>query len=623
MFTCFQCQESFSEHKAFLQHVSLLHELESRYRCGLKSWPRIFTSFDSLRKHIRSKHADNEYPNKAELNKHMKKMKIPIAGPSSQQEPPFFDDCTNPLPDASLAEDSDHDSNSEISYEADTSAISIDKTDEPATNKKIKIDTHMEFAAKLYSYADVSRTRSHSIINDTAELFKSVTDKVKDEVVRALNSSDITKENLAKIETLFKEAQDPFLNIRSEWRCMKNFHEYGTYVAPQEYLIGEREEFVTNNDVQIAKLIPVRAQFIPIRHVFTQFFGNSRILDETLDYVNALNSNNSIISNFIQGTLWRNISTQFEEKIVFPLFLYFDDFENNNPLGSHKGISKCGAAYLSIPCLPPHLVSKVNNIFLFILFNTLDRKVFTNDIIFSKVLDELNYLESNGIQVSHNSKNISIYFKLVLVVGDNLGLHSILGFVESFNTSFFCRFCYTNKKDINTVFDECDCLHRTEESYLADVMKDNKKLTGVVESCIFHAISDFHVAKNFSIDVMHDVLEGICQYDLGLILHSFITVNKYFTLNELNHRIKAFNYGSNENKPPEILMNHLKQKRLMMSASEMRCLIRHLPLIIGTAVPIGNDIWDLLIQLREIVEIVMSSYFHPNIVFSSQTISKH
>lgn len=106
---------------------------------------------------------------------------------------------------------------------------------------------------------------------------------------------------------------------------------------------------------------------------------------------------------------------------------------------------------------------------------------------------------------------------------------------------------------------------------------------------------------------MHDILEGICQYDLGLILHQFIQVNKYFSLSELNNRIKGFNYGLNKNVPPEILRNHIKNKRVCMSASEMLCFVKHINLIINHLIPNDNALWSLLLQLRELIEILTSS----------------
>lgn len=114
------------------------------------------------------------------------------------------------------------------------------------------------------------------------------------------------------------------------------------------------------------------AQFIPLRKVFQKIFEIPNLFDETLRYYQSLRSNNNIIENFVQGSLWEEISSHFIGKIVYPIFLFFDDYENNNVLGSHRGLSKCGAVYVTIPCLPPYMQSKLENIFLFLLFNSLD-----------------------------------------------------------------------------------------------------------------------------------------------------------------------------------------------------------------------------------------------------------
>ena len=66
-------------------------------------------------------------------------------------------------------------------------------------------------------------------------------------------------------------------------------------------------------------------------------------------------SDDPLISNFIQGSLWKEEKTKSSRKLVLPLFMYFDDYETNNPLGSYRGIAKCGAVYLSVPCLPLEL----------------------------------------------------------------------------------------------------------------------------------------------------------------------------------------------------------------------------------------------------------------------------
>ena len=202
-------------------------------------------------------------------------------------------------------------------------------------------------------------------------------------------------------------------------------------------------------------------------------------------------------------------TTKYGDEIVFPLAFGFDDYENNNPLGSHKGVGKCGAAYLNLLLLPPEFQSKIENNFLFILFNTRDRQIFTNKVVMSKVIDELNFLQKNGITISLSSGNKRIYFVLMLILGDNLGVHSILGLNESFRSNLFCRFCLTLNENINMIFKEKNCELRTVKNYNSLLAKNNKSLSGIKEDCVFHSVDDFHMTKNLAVDVMHDMLEGV------------------------------------------------------------------------------------------------------------------
>lgn len=87
-----------------------------------------------------------------------------------------------------------------------------------------------------------------------------------------------------------------------------------------------------------------------------------------------VSTNNSIISNFVQSKIWKVKILKNPNKMLFPLFLYYDDFEVNDPLGSHSGSQMLGAVYISIPCLPSELISSLENIFLALLFKTDDKK---------------------------------------------------------------------------------------------------------------------------------------------------------------------------------------------------------------------------------------------------------
>lgn len=69
-----------------------------------------------------------------------------------------------------------------------------------------------------------------------------------------------------------------------------------------------------------------------------------------------------------------------------------------------------------------------------------------------------------------------------------------------------------------------------------------------------HRSRYFHVIGGLPGDAMHDVLEGVLQYECKEMLKVFIREETYFTLDQLNERIKDFDYGyyNDKNKPSNL-----------------------------------------------------------------------
>lgn len=234
--------------------------------------------------------------------------------------------------------------------------------------------------------------------------------------------------------------------------------------------------------------------------------------------------------------------------------------------------------------------------------------MFGNQKTFAPVISEFQFLENSGVVINTSNGEKRVYLVLGLIIGDNLGLHSILGFVESFNATHPCRFCKATKRLTEVQCEEDIDLIRTRKSYTADVKMNNVSLTGIQENCIFNEISSFHVLDNYSVDVMHAILEGVCHYDLIHILNNLIFTFKLFTLDMLNYRLLMFDYGPIDkvNRPPSITATCLKKSKLKMTASEMFTFVKLLGLLIGDFVPTDNPFWQLYLLLRQIVEITHS-----------------
>ena len=113
--------------------------------------------------------------------------------------------------------------------------------------------------------------------------------------------------------------------------------------------------------------------------------------------------NETIISNVIQGEYWQSKKESFGDKIVLPLNLYNDDFENNNALGSHRGLGKTGGIYVTLPGLPPNMYSKVENIFPISSYKSKDEKYAPLRKFFEKCVEEIIFLENEDIEINVES----------------------------------------------------------------------------------------------------------------------------------------------------------------------------------------------------------------------------
>ncbi|KAE8739106.1 hypothetical protein FOCC_FOCC015398 [Frankliniella occidentalis] len=227
------------------------------------------------------------------------------------------------------------------------------------------------------------------------------------------------------------------------------------------YFANEREISNPDSIVDHAVITPemLTRQFVPVDLVLKGFLEIDGVLSQILSYMDKLSC---------------------ENYIVLPLTLSFDDYEPDNVLGSHAGVHKVGAAYFEISCLQPEFQGALENKFLALLFHSTDRCV-ENKAAFRLLLNILKLLESEGITVVTSEGVFQVYFALTLVVGDNLGLHGILGYVEGFTATFPWHICRVNKTLVKKQVVAVGSLLRNKENCAADVLVADGTLTGVNE----------------------------------------------------------------------------------------------------------------------------------------------
>lgn len=576
MLICPICEVNYSSLETLINHIKVSHNFETKFSCKQGECTRVFQNVFGLKRHLKLKHKRHDDDLKQTL----------LSSESLNTENVFFDPNQQTVQDTSSNPSLDF----KILYEKFKSALS----------REVAL-----LVSKLYSNYALPRNVVRNVIRDFSEMLSKPLQTIHQ--LHAQNDgasyADNNINNIMNILMLFK---DVFKDFTTEYMTIKYFRSENSFIEPITKYLGQTLSDKKTQSRIVAELTDSTCQYIPIRRTLQAFFEIPGILESVKAYLSSLNSSESV-SNIVQSKLWKNITSRFQNKLVLPIYLYSDDFEIGNPLGSHKGIYKVCGIYFTLGCLPPEHSSLLENIFLIQLCYSSDTKYFGKEKVYRHIIEDLMKLETEGLTVSTETGVHHVYFSLALVLGDNLGIHFLLGLTESFTSRHYCRFCRCTKDETSTSISENIDMLRTRDNYETDL---NTLSCGIKEACIWNSLPNFHFSENVSVDIMHDIWEGICRYDLGNVLYHFIYVDKLFTLENLNTRIQYFNFG-NKNKPPAISKAQLLKKHIIFSASEMSTLIKNLSLIIGDRVPVNNFVWDIYLTLFEIICVVLSKVVTP------------
>lgn len=612
---CFRCSENFQTLNLFKCHFQSIHKADKifSFDCYEQSCRRSFGNFFSLCHHIEQKHI------------HFEKV---ITGTTSSSD----------VVKSSFTE------KSMVSVQQNSSMNNFMDV-EPGCSKKIDIrDSH--FSNAHYKTLEIIQKNLVSNLSDiiselysdpnnhkkTVELF---VDKLKFLLV---NYNDGINNHISIFNSFLKETSPnvagiDYNNIVNATNC--SLENFATDKKRLKFLDadngGEKVKFRKVNilrdcvSVDIGESSQTKIKSVDCVHIslsdqFRKIMSIPGMITEIKDNIAFLFKDfekNGLISNFIQGKLWREQMKEHGDKFVLPLFIYHDDFQSGNLNGSQANNTKVGGTYANIPCLPVKYLSKVEFIVVTLLFFSKDKKtvsetcnVDANKLMFQPLIDELIDLRENGISIVTENGTETIYFELGLLIGDNLGLHSILNLVESFSANFPCRYCKAQKELLQILTFEMPFLLRNEKNHLEDISKNNPSETGIKGPCIWHQIRTFKFPQNVSIDVMHDVLTGVCCYILYSVLDYIINKQKFLSIEDFNHRVQSFKVlltlSETSNLPPVINASSFQNCIFGMSASETLFLVHNLGVIIGDIVPEDDEYWELYLLHAQIVSILMS-----------------
>lgn len=313
MYSCFVCYVSFPTIDQLFLHMKFYHnnlDSESVYYCKQGECAKGFQGLDKFRRHLNQVHS---IPN-------------PISGFSTH-----IYKTSKDIIDVS-------------SYNESTPGLKVPLVVGEGKEEDIVLTTFddvvkcsvLKFITKLSSKSNMTSSLMQDIIDETTELFSSgIISKLKAKISPFLYNNSNQSE-IAEIYNMLSVLENPFLNFKTEHQRIKYFESNNLYFKPKTVVVGFTKHLFC------------------IKENLKKMFELPGIFDLAHQYT-ITSLNNSNISSFLNGTTWQNIIKNFKDKIVFPIFLYYDDAEMGNPLGSHSGVHKMGCVYYTVPAFPRNI----------------------------------------------------------------------------------------------------------------------------------------------------------------------------------------------------------------------------------------------------------------------------
>lgn len=250
-------------------------------------------------------------------------------------------------------------------------------------------------------------------------------------------------------------------------------------------------------------------------------------------------SSSGVIKGFRDGLYYKRHELFKDNNFNVALNIYFDEFETVNPLGSKTGGHKIGGIYCTLRNLPHEFNAILENIHLVGLFYSMDAKIHGIEKILRPLIDDLKILETQGIKVG----NVTVRGTIGAFLFDNLGGNMLYHLPECFNRTCFCRICTVSHEIAKTMTIEQEDLLRSEILNARCDDENYCRKVGQKKETIFDELRYFSEFECFSVDIGHDILEGVAQMEMKLFLKEIVEKRKLITLANLNDRVAKFSYG--------------------------------------------------------------------------------
>lgn len=322
---------------------------------------------------------------------------------------------------------------------------------------------------------------------------------------------------------------------------------------------------------------------------------------------------NDHLGDFCDGTHFRSHPLFGKDPLALQIIPYYDELEIVNPIGSYVKKHKLGCLFFFLGNIRPQFRSSLKAIHLVAVARSQDIDHYGLDTFLLPLVEDMKVLYCDGINVMLGGVERVLYGGVLAFLADTLAAHALGGFKESMSFALrICRSCMVTTPQIKECFLESSCVLRSPDTHfkqcslLCGPLRDHYSTSyGINRLSILEELPGFSVVNGLPHDIMHDLYEGVVPYELKFLLRHCVD-ERYFTIDQLNDRMERYDFSSD--KPvaidPKVVNN--PTSKIRQSASQMMCLARELPFLIGDTIPDDDEHWYGFVLLLKICSISLS-----------------
>ena len=242
-------------------------------------------------------------------------------------------------------------------------------------------------------------------------------------------------------------------NLTLRQNGKKYFSEKCGLEEPVEVRLGVRYDTRRNRATGTYEQVPVtdKCVYIPLLETLKFIFINKEIFDHILQ----LCEKTGVYKDFCDGNYFKDHPHQTLSKYRYSTTILKWQTHLDPSMASIRLEVYTFILFTKVlRNLSPKINSALMNIHLLACFHTVAVKKYGFNTILEPLVHDLKVLECTGVEVPFADEPVC--GTIAQVTGDNLGLHRLLGYVESFNANYFCHFCLVDKQTSQTVFSDDD-----------------------------------------------------------------------------------------------------------------------------------------------------------------------